>query len=335
LVQPTRGFVQTLFTCKIRGGTYTYDEAILSYMAIPPPRTEDESADLIARLDALTAQSDTSQFANIQEYQNDHLGYMGANYGRFMNQFEMFFCAMTDYSHNINYLDKKDWPINRGFQFIIVTRALKQLNSAYLLLNAGAYEDAITVLRSAYESFLRIVFVSCHPECPYNVYRANGQTGAKFNATNFVKDELKLGWTKYGITSAFAHSNMLQVMGDMIEVGIEKKPKLIALEYESSEDMIGLVTNLMSFLVTAFLDAFDQLFTVDISQYKGKDKLQPHIDKLHEYALISHESLRGHTVNEYWRQAAVDLEDIFELMKAMDVDPKLKWKDTWKSIRQN
>jgi len=127
---------------------------------------------------------------------------------------------------------------------------------------------------------------------------------------------------------------MYQVMGDMIELGIEKKPKLITLNYESDDDMIGLISNFMNFLITAYLDAFDQLFTVDISEHEGKESLQPHIDKLHEYALISHEALRGHNVNEYWRQTAVDLENIFELMKAMDADPTLSWKNTWKTIGQ-
>lgn len=302
-------------------------------MKTPRARTKEESADLIARLDAMTSASDTSQLVNIQEYQAKHLAFMRKNYGRFMDQFEMFFCAMTGYSHNINYLDKKGWPINRGFQFVIATSSLKQFHSAYLLLCYGAYEDAITIFRSIYESFLRIVFVSCHPECPYNAYGAAGQTGAKFNATNLVKDELKLDWTTYHITSAFAHSNMYKVMGDMIELSTGKEPKLIALTYELDEDMISMITNFANFLQTIYLDMYDQLFTVDISNHKGKDAIQPHIDQLHEYALICHEALRSHNANKYWRQTAVDIEHILELMKSMDSDPAQKWQDVWKSIR--
>jgi hypothetical protein len=303
-------------------------------MDTPPPRTKEESTNLIARLDAFTSNSNAIQFSAIQEYQDKHTAYMEKEYGRFLRQFEMFFSEMVEYSHNINYLDKKDWPINRGFQFVIATNSLKQFHSAHMLLKAGAYEDAITVLRSIYESFLRIVFVSCHPECPYNAYHASGQTGAKFNATSFVKDELKLGWTTYSTTSAFAHSNMYNVMGDMIEIGVEKKPKLIALKYEVNDDMISLITNLFNFLLTVYLDAYDQLFTVDISKHEQRDALQLHIDKLHEYAAICHEALRTHNANEYWRQTAVDVERVFELMKMMDSDPALNWKDTWKSITQ-
>jgi hypothetical protein len=303
-------------------------------MNIPPPRTKEESTDLIARLDTLTKASNTSQIVNIQKYQTQHTAYMTKSYGRFMDQFETFFCAMTSYSHNINYLDKTAWPINRGFQFVIMTSALKQFYSAYALLNVGAYEDSITILRSIYESFLRMVFVSCHPECPYNAYGATGQTGTKFNATGFVKDELKLDWTTYSTSSSFAHSNMYKVMGDMIEMGVDKKPKLIALTYEVDDDMISLITNFMNFLLTVYLDAYDQLFTVDISKHEEKETLQPHIDKLHEYALICHEALRSHNANEYWRKTAVDIENIFELIKAMDSDATLNWKSTWASITQ-
>ena len=302
-------------------------------MKPPRARTKEESADLIARLDAMTSASDTSQMENIQKYQAQHLAFMHKNYGRFMSQYEMFFCAMTSYSHNINYLDKKGWPINRGFQFVIATSSLKQFHSAYLLLCNGAYEDAITIYRSIYESFLRIVFVSCHPECPYNAYSAAGQTGTKFNATSLVKYELKLDWTTYHITSAFAHSNMYKVMGDMIELSTGKEPKPIALTYELDEDMIGMITNFANFLLTIYLDIYDQLFTVDISNHKEKDTIKPHIDQLHEYALICHEALRTHNANEYWRQTAVDIEHIFELIKSMDTDPSQDWKKVWKAVR--
>lgn len=303
-------------------------------MKTPRARTKQESEDLIRRLDEMVSRSDVSAFTDIQDYQTKHRLYMGKDYRRFMNQFEMFFCSMVEYSHNINYLDKKAWPINRGFQFVISTRALKQFYSAYTLLIDGAYEDSITILRSVYESFLRIIFVSCHPECPYNAYYSKEQTGAKFNATGLVRDELKLDWTTYSITSAFAHSNMYNVMGDMIELGIDKKPKVIALTYEKDDDMISMITNFIMFLVAAYLDAYEQLFTVDITKHKQKKELQQHIDKLHSYAQINHEALRSHNANENWRKTAVDLEDIFELIKAMDANPKLNWLVKWSEIRK-
>jgi len=300
---------------------------------IPPARTQAESDALIKRLDDLVALSDTPILEGIQVFKNKHGAYMRRNYGRFMDQFEMFFACMTDYAHNVNYFDKSHWPTNRGLQFIIMTFSLKQLHSSYDLLVSGVYEDAITLIRSAYESFLRMVFISCHPECPANAYYSPGQVGARFNATNFVRDELGLSWTAYSITSAFAHSNMYKVMGEAIGIGWNKSSKPVNLDYELDKDMIELTVNFIDFLLDAYLMAYDQLFTIDISSHKSRDKLQPHIDKLKSYAAICHESLKGHKANIYWREVAVDVEYIFTLIKTMDKDPELTWKDEWAKIK--
>lgn len=299
---------------------------------VPPARTEAQSADLLKRLDALVATSDVSLITDIQVFQTEHTQYMGKEYRRFMNQFEMFFCALVDYSNNINYLDKKNWPINRGFQFVIATHSLKQFYSAYILLNSGFYGDSLTMLRSVYESFLRILFVSCHPEAPYNAYKAKGQSGTQFNASSFVNDELKLDWTKYSVLSVFAHSNMYVVMEDMIELGIEKKLKPIRLEYEQDDDMISAVMNFIMFLMSAFLKLYDELFVVDISKHPKREAIQLRIDLLNQYSSIAYESLLGHTEAPYWRKAGADLSALFALMKSMDLDPSQDWKKTWEAL---
>lgn len=301
---------------------------------IPPGRNEVESADLIARLDNLTSKSDVSQVVNIRDYQVKHATYMQQNYGRYIDQFEMFFSAIADYSHNVNYLDKKEWPKTRGLQFIIATRSLKQLYSAHKLLLDGTYEDAITLLRSSYESFLRIVFISCNPKHSANAYKYPGQKGVQFIATNFVRDELGLDWTTYEIANIFAHSNMYIVMGDVTAIA-KGQAKAINLDYELDNDMISMVINLIDFLLDVYLSAYDQLFIVDISKHKDKDKIQVHIDRLHEYASICHELLKSHSTNDYWRKTAVDVEHIFELINIMDSDQGLVWKDVWGEIRTN
>lgn len=298
---------------------------------VPPARNDAESADLIARLDKLTSESDTSQNANIQDYQIKHAAYMQQNYGRYVDQFEMFFSAIADYSYNVNYLDKKAWPKSRGLQFIIATRSLKQLYSAHKLLLDGVYEDAIALLRSSYESFLRVVFISCNPNHSANAYKYPGQKGVQFIATNFVKDELELDWSTYEIANIFTHSNMYIVMGDVATIA-KGQAEAINLDYKLDKDMIEMVINLIDFLLDIFLSAYDQLFTVDISKYKSKDEIQVHIDRLHEYASICHELLSGNT-NANWRKTAVDIEHIFKLINTMDNDQGLMWKDEWSKIR--
>ena len=300
-------------------------------MKIPRARTKQESQDLIRRLDEMVENSNVSAFTTIQNYQADHRQLVFRQYSRFMNQFEMFFCSMIEYSSKMNYV-KKNWPINRGFQFIIATRALKQFYSAYNLFLDGAYEDSLTVLRSVYESFLRIIFVSCHPECPYNAFRTKGQTGAQFNATGLVKDQLKLDWATYDITSAFAHSNQLIIMEDVIE--LSNQPKVIGLSYDVNNELIQILINNISFLITAYLTAYEQLFTVDVPRHKQEGFTQKIVSRLHSYAQISRENLRTHNSNKNWRKISVDLDNIFELIKSMDANPELDWIDKWNEIRR-
>lgn len=303
-------------------------------MQIPPPRTPEEARDLIDRLDEIVSKSDKTQMTHIYDYQDNHRNYMINHYNRFIGQFETFFCSMTDHSTNINYL-YRNWPPSRGLQFIITTAALKQLHSSFILLNYGAYEDSITVLRSVYESFLRVVFISMYPDSAGNVYDRHPKSGVKFNATNLISTDLKLGWTKYNIMSVFAHSNSYRVMETAIEIGFNKNPIPVQLDYEKDDDMIGLIINLINFLMTAYLTMYDELFTVDMNKYSNKNKavIQSHLDNLHQHAVISQEALRTHNESEYFRKSAIDLENIISMMIEVDNDPSKDWKSVWNSIR--
>lgn len=303
-------------------------------MKVQGPRTPAEAEGLIAKLDALVAESGSSAMSDIQEYKNKHLRYMQLNYGRFMGQFEMYFSALVEYSHSINYLDKKGWPVNRGMQFIIATHSLRQLHSSYTLVCEGVYGDSISILRSAYESFLRIIFISLNPEHAHNVYRAPGQSGKKFNATNLIADDLGLDWTTYGIMSAFAHSNQLDVIDTLIEHAKEKPTEPISLKYKKDDDMISLITNFTNFIMCAYLLMFTELFTVDYSNHKDKEVIEKYINRLQEYADVQFKVCSTHNANEKWRVVAADLRDIIDLLKAIDVNDNTNWKEIWRSIHE-
>jgi hypothetical protein len=127
---------------------------------------------------------------------------------------------------------------------------------------------------------------------------------------------------------------MYAVMEDMFEIGIEKKLKPIRLDYEKDDDMIGAVTNFIMFLMSAYLKLYSELFVVDISTHPKRASIQPHIDLLNEYSSIAFESLLGHTEAPYWRKAGVDLANLIDLMKAMDLNPDQKWKKVWNKVNK-
>jgi hypothetical protein len=296
-----------------------------------PALTEEELKEVIAKLDRLCNESNTDAVTNIYEYQRKHVAYMGSNYSRYMNQFEMYFSALVDVGLNINYLDKKAWPKNRGLQFILATHSLKQFFSAYNLLNNGSYEDSIALLRSVYESFLRIIFISLNPKHSANIYKIDGQTGVKFNATGLIIDELKLDWNNYHIMSVFTHSNMFNVLETVTKISKGQK-EAVTLDYKLSEDMISLVMNYMNFLMVVFLKLFSEVFTIDYSGHKGKESIKKHFDLLREYADTASVALKGHSNNKYWRQVGHDVDSIFELIHFMDENPKADWKKKWNTI---
>lgn len=91
---------------------------------------------------------------------------------------------------------------------------VKTFYSALDRLTKGYYEDSITLTRGLYETFVRTLFISCHPDDAYNALIFKPPKGERaFNLTNFLRNELGLEWeTKYGVMSTFAHSNSLQVL---------------------------------------------------------------------------------------------------------------------------
>lgn len=290
--------------------------------------------DLTRSLDALASVADVDPVANLEDYQSKHRLYMNTRYGRFISQFQMYFSAIADTGNNINYLDKSHWPAHRSLQFIIATHSLKQFYSSYTLLLDGAYEDAITIQRSLYESFLRVVFISLHPADAYNVYNyrnpSSPQSGTRFSATNLVNN-LGFGWTTYNIMSMFAHSNMYNVVETGARIVTDGQNEAIALMYEKNDDMISIVVNFMVFLFAAYLKLFSEVFTVNYPA--AETNIKRHLESLSEYKDVAMRTVKEHSVSKYWRQVGIDVEDLFRLINVMDGGLSLDWHQEWQRIR--
>jgi hypothetical protein len=297
-------------------------------MTTVPPPTPEEVEDLRQRLDELCQRADTRALEAALSEQAHHALYMASDFGRWTSQVEMYLGALKETSDGLNYLDKSDWPPHRGLQFVIAAHALKPLYSGYGLLLRGCYEDAITLLRSVYESFLRILFISCNQDHPYNAYNVE-KAGAQFNATGLVDDELKLDWRKYRIMSMFTHSNKARFLSDVVAFS-KGESYAITVTYEVNEDYRGVGTNNLDFLVLVWLRLFNSVFRPEVK--KSGPAVQRRYETLDGYSDIAFESLSKHTANEYWRCVARDVEKLFELIDHMDQSPDDDWKKYWTSI---
>ncbi len=281
------------------------------------------------RLDELTNQADIKVVSDIREYQVKHQAYMDKSYGRFMSQFEMYFSSITMHTHHQNYIKRSHWPTHRAVQYSATVHALKPIYSAYTLLCSGFYEDSIILLRSAYETFVRILYISCYPDKPYNAL-VHEKGLPKLNITNFINQDLKLKWTKYSIMSMFYHGNWVGVLDSLKDNQDKTDPKPITLIYKLDKNMIGLVTNNFLFILAVYMNLVTRLFTVD---YSGNPAAEAELVKAKEYSDLLIENLRNHTSDQYWRDVGKDISNLFDLIEKLEANPKTNWKKEWETIR--
>jgi hypothetical protein len=286
------------------------------------------------RLDALCRQSNRDLIKEIQRFESRHHVRFGKEYGRFMEQYEMLYSSLVGLTHAINYYDKSSWPKHRALQFTLAAHAQKQLYSSYSLLQQGFYEDSISIIRNAYETFLRILFISCNQEYSWNVF-SNKEGGPKFNATNFVKDELKLDWPTYNLMSAFAHSNKVDVLEDIIQITKEAQKKPISLTLKYDEERVGVAINYLQFLMLVFLKLLNEVFVADYSNHKEQEAIKAELDKAKEYADLWMQVMETHTSNPTWRVMAGDVKRIFELVHHMESDNSQPWRQVWAEISKH
>lgn len=294
----------------------------------------ERSDDLRDRLDKLCKESDTKVVSNILDFQQAHFAKFNKEYGRFIGQYEMFYSALVRLTYAINYFDKSQWPKHRALQFTIAAHSQRQLYTAFYLLHQGFYEDSISLIRSAYESFLRILFISCNQDHSWNVF-SDKEGGPKFNATNFVKEELKLDWPTYKLMSSFAHSNKVDVLEDMVQISEKAQKEPIALKLKYDEKRMGVAINYLQFLMLVFLKLSNEIFIADYSNHSQREQIEAELNKVQEYADILTLVMETHSNNEIFRIMAQDVKHIFQLIHAMEKDKCKDWKKVWGEIVGN
>ncbi len=286
------------------------------------------------RLDAITLKNiatTTQVNGSINNFERKHESEMRREVGRFCAQTELYHATIMGILHNLNYIEK-DFKPYKSLQFMIAVNNQKSLVSAYRLLKSGMYDDALVVMRVAYESFLRIIFINLNQDHPYNAVIYAPDEGAKFNVKSLVEEQLKLSWSHYSILSSFAHGNLYRISIDRNAHLNAEEPQPITVKYEVEKDMISLCTNYLSFLTLATLWlAVEHLRPTDeqISANKRLLELYKTADECKE---LLYTTLLNHPNGEVWSVAASDLANIFKLLKITSKETDKDWKSKWKAI---
>lgn len=189
--------------------------------------------------------------SKVQEYENKHQEKVDQELGGFANHFEIGFDQLVKLIELVNYVEKKTWSTARTVQFLAVKNNLAPLYSSYNRLISGFYGDALILLRTVYETMLRILFISymdCDPYIPFVRNVPDGKP--KFNVTNFTRDHLKVEWGSiYRMLSTFAHSNSYDTLADARKLHEQGHTEVIGFNLEYDEEMMSAPANLTYFLL--------------------------------------------------------------------------------------
>lgn len=245
-------------------------------------------------------------------------------YGRGIQQFYVEFGALVDAADDVNFAERDHWPPFRYVQFVLLAKNLGSLHSAMDRLSRGFYQDALSLTRSSYDAWLRLVFISCYPDDPYAALMHRTPKGTpSFNATDLVRVQLRLDWlSKYRIMSAFAHGNSVDAL-QSLQAAIERSgdPERFGLQQSYDVSRIELVYPFLEFLVLAYLR-----FVVE-RLLAPHDARTPGVSRRAEesIAFIRHK-FTDHP-KPYWHATMTDLDYVFELLAAADRG------DDWRAIR--
>ena len=185
-----------------------------------------------------------------------HFERFNSDYGRFVGQFEVEYQALAQLVDRLNFVDRSAWPSHRHVQYVLLAYNVRTFYSALDRLVRGYYEDCITLTLGLYETFVRILFVSCYPTTPYNALMAKLPKGERrFNLTNFLRDDLGLAWeTKYSIMSVFAHSNSLRVL-EALQRASERRgdPEQFGVRFDYEPELIEAAVPFLQFTLTSHI----------------------------------------------------------------------------------
>jgi len=202
------------------------------------------------------ARDDPSEVAlQIGAFKRSHQQWAIANYGRFIKTFEDGYEVLVNIIRSTNFVDKSAWSQHRGVQFFFAADSLKRLFRAMEDAVEGFYDETIVLTRSVYETFLRIVFISCFPaDWAATIFKPEKGKQA-FNATNFPHHTLRVDWDFIYKTHSVVSHNIYDVMRRLAE-----PQGYVGLVLKGDEKAMGMAVNSLTFTLWALLHVSRILF---------------------------------------------------------------------------
>jgi hypothetical protein len=194
-----------------------------------------------------------------------HKVYAFENVGRYIKMFEDHFDEIYTVIYRLNFVKKDSWSAHKGIQYLLYPEAMKTLHRAFEDMIDGYYDESMMLNRSVYETFLRIVFVSCYPR-EWEAIFVTRKDRMKFDVTSFVADHLRVDWRSvYRFMSVIAHSKAHRNLKKLQELS-RKEADAIGLEYNADRKLLQMCVNTITFNMCILFHALVVVFGRDFDQ---------------------------------------------------------------------
>ena len=265
------------------------------------------------------AEAPSQVVLDIKYFEDSHTRLMLKKFNRYISHFEHSFDLLVNLILLINYLDKKSWPKHRILQFLLLKNNLNPLYSAFDRLVKGFYFDATILLRTTYEAFIKILFISYFPNDPYVALASKTPKGQlQFNLTNFLKDHLRVDWNFiYNVSSSFSHSYNFQTLNEAVQIHKQGQKGIICFELKYDEKAMSIPVNFNLFLLWCLIKISMLLF---INPKDKKVKPDFYIK------LTTTEKVLGATIMTMPNRWATTFDDVERILKEVKIKEGIVFK---------
>lgn len=262
--------------------------------------------------------------ADLEVFEVEHLDNFMGDYGRAVDQLYITFDQLVALVDQVNFIDKPSWPEHRAIQFVLIAKNLKSFHSAIDRLAKGSYQDAMTLTRTTYETFLRVVHISLYSDRPWGAVSNDAPKGEPgFNASGLVAETLRIDWSFYSIMSTYAHANRLEVARalhqNQTRIG---EPDRFGLVYEDDATLVETVLPILLF-VTYLSLRFVREVLIGSARVVDADQLGA-ADEALKWARFVIAGLP----KDRWRQVVDDTDYMFQVLDTADSG------GDWKALRR-
>ena len=261
-----------------------------------------------------------------------HDDFTGADYGGFIDIFNISFTLLVKQVNRVSFVAKADWVDHRSVQYILLSHNIKTFYSVVDRVSYGFADDAIVLMRPLLETIIRLVHISCYPEDPYSVLVHKPPKGTRhFQFNNFVENDLKLDWLQeYGIVSSFTHSNSYRTIEYAAAYGGQGIAPREIVTQTSGRDYTEVVTNSITFYLYCYMQIVRRVFTVELEDSTDEEVWRDatEMEDILKTILLEHPNPSGRLL-----KLVKDADDLVNLILQADLGES-PWEDIWAKMRR-